>query len=413
MKQKKNANADRPESTRLWEEACKYIPGGTNTNSKRVSAFGGTQCYPAYIERAAGAYVVDIDGNRYIDYVAALAPIVLGYNHPKVNSAIASQLEKGILFSLPPIDELTLSKTLVDAIPCAEMVKLLKSGAEATSAAVRLARHYTRRELVLSCGYNGWHDWSACSQTFAGIPKSTRSLTKSFGFNDVSAAQRVFEQYGDAAACLVVTPAIYGRHPAPGFLEALREMCSRQGLVLVFDEIITGFRWSLGGAQETYGVTPDLATFAKGIANGMPLSALVGRADIMSLIEDNWVTSTYASESLSIVAALETIDSIKREKAIERIHDIARQLRNGLRDIGRAHGVEIDVGDDVPVVRFEFVAAEGEMTVQQDNFIKNCSDNGVLIRKDGPGFSLCPMAAVSDTDIQESLSVFEYATSCL
>jgi len=396
-------------SRALWEYARTVIPGGTNTISKRVTAFGGTDGYPAYIGSAHGCRVTDVDGNEYIDFVAGLAPIILGYCNERVDSRIARQLQDGILFSLPTHLEIELSDRLVDLVPCAEMVRLFKTGAEATSAAIRAARAVTGRDLVVSCGYSGWHDWWAVQNDVPGIPACAVSHTLTLEFDDTQGAIDTFESRGKAIGALIVTPAIYGSHPTPGFLETLRELADTNGTVLIFDEIITGFRWALGGAQEKYEVTPDLAAFAKGMANGMPIAALAGKRDVMSALSENWVTSTYASEALSIAAALETLSIIEEESVVPRLYAIAEMLRKGLRELASQHHLQIDVGDDVPVVRFSFAGAEGDCGIDQFAFIAECARRSVLIRADGVGYSLCPMMAHENEDVALALQAFDGA----
>ena len=261
--------------------------------------------------------------------------------------------------------------------------------------------------MVLCCGYHGWHDWYAVTRWPGGIPNPVASLTQSFEFDDLAAAQTLAKAHAGQIACLIVTPALYGRSPAPGFLQGLRELADDIGAVLIFDEIITGFRWALGGAQEKYGVIPDLAVFAKGMANGMPIAVLVGRTDIMAPLADIWITSTYASETLSIVAALETIAILRETDAIEQLHRTAEKIADGLAAISRRSDVELHISEPLPALRFEFNLPAKEQAQLNDLFIASCARNGVLVRRDGGGFSLCIMVAHAETDIKEALSVFD------
>jgi len=391
-----------------WKKANKSIPGGTNTISKRVDAFAGIGHFPAFAEKGEGAYLEDIDGNRYLDYIAALAPIIIGYNDKRINEKIVDQLSKGVLFSLPTLAEIELSELLIEVIPCAEMVKLLKTGAEANSAAIRAARLHTNRELILSCGYQGWHDWWVVNQSQSGIPEQEKHLTLTFDFNDLKQAERLVQENKGKVACIILTAALYGCHPEKGFLSGLRELADRNGIVLIFDEVITGFRWALGGAQSYYGITPDLATFGKAMANGMPLAALVGKHEIMQPLKNNWITSTYASEALSIVAAIETIKILKNTNTIEQLYSHAKRLRAGLKNISARNQIEINVNDLVPVVVFDFNNKKASEENFQDNFLARCADKGVLLRKEKKlGFSMCLMAALTEQDLDETLLVIE------
>lgn len=398
-----------PVSDALWQRALAVIPGGTHTNSKRVTTLLAPGEFPAYAVRGAGAHLYDADGRRFIDYIAALAPIVLGYGEPRVQARVAAQLADGVLFSLPHPAEVELAETLAAIIPCCDMSRLFKSGAEATSAAVRCARLATGREIILHCGYHGWHDWWTVTLSHAGIPAEVGHLTVGFDFNDLASFERVLAQHGDRAACIVMTPAAYGVEPAPGFLEHIRAAATRRGIVLVFDEIITGFRWALGGAQEKYGVTPDLGCFGKAMANGFPLSALTGRRELMAPLKDNWISTTYSSESLSIVAALETI-AILREGAIyPRLYTLAAQLDAGMQSAAKAAGIAIKSGAIVPGLHFAFPGDVAERARRIDGFVRACARDGVLVRRDATGISLCLMAALTAADIAQSLEVFTRA----
>ncbi len=300
-------------SKMLFARALEIIPGGTNTNAKRVYNLLDVENFPAYIERGDGAYVWDIDGNKYIDYIAALAPIIIGYNNPRINKKIKAQLEKGCLFSLPAPNEVELSEMLIEKIPCAEMVKIMKTGAEVTSAAIRAARLATGKDMILSSGYHGWHDWWAAKIGETGIPACYKNLIEDFEFNNYSQLEKLVDKHDGKIACIILTPASYGLEPRDNFLQKIRKLADKKKIVLIYDEIITGFRWATGGAQEKYGVIPDLAAFGKSMANGMPIAVLVGKKELMSPLKNNLVTSTFASEALSIAASIETIKIIEEE----------------------------------------------------------------------------------------------------
>lgn len=393
----------------LWTRASAVIPGGTCTFSKRVEAFADIDSFPSHVVAASGARVTDADGNVYLDYIAALAPIVLGYNEPRVQARIADQLGKVVLASLPPPEEIELAELITECIPSAEMVRFFKSGAEAVSAGVRTARTYTGRDFVLSCGYHGWHDWYAAVRQSDGIPVAVSNLTRSFAFNDIAAARALVDELGRSIACIVVTPALYGKHPAPGFLEGLRALADRIGAVLIFDEIITGFRWAVDGAQGYYGVAPDLSAFGKAMANGMPIAALAGQRDIMLALDRTWVTSTYASEALSIVAGLETIAILREGTVIPRLHAMAQQFVTGLAAVSKATKLAVTISQPLPALCFAIEPVSSNKSRFDSHFIRACARRGILIRRDETGFSLCLMAALTDDDIAHTLAVFEEA----
>ena len=279
-------------SNELYERALKTIPLASQTFSKSAMNFP-RGASPLFFERGQGAYVWDYDGNKYVDYVLGLMPIILGYCDPDVDEAIRNQLNNGIIFSLPSDLEVQLSEKLIELIPCAEMVRFSKNGSDVTSAAIRLARAHTGRDRIAVSGYHGWHDWYiGTTARNLGVPKSVQDLSSKFIFNDPDSLERLFktDPVGFAAVILEPTGAC---EPEDGFLERVRELCDQYGVVLVFDEIVTGFRVDMGGAQRKYGVTPDLATFGKAMANGMPISTIVGRREIMKLMDDIFFSGTF------------------------------------------------------------------------------------------------------------------------
>lgn len=300
-------------SRRVFERASKVIPTGANTFSKSHLQFP-SEGSPLYASHGDGAYIFDVDGNRYVDLVNALLPCVLGYRDPDVDFAVRSQLDNGVVLSLATEMEVELAETLCRLIPCAEMVKFGKTGTDVTTAAVRLARAYTKRDAVLVAGYHGWGDWSmAITDRLGGIPVQT-AIASQLAKAWQPWTDKPFP-YPDKVAAIVVEP------DTPDHLEWLREYCSKWGIVLIFDEIRTGFRYDLGGAQKLFGVTPDLACFGKAMANGMPISALVGKREIMKRMEtpDVYYSGTFFGETLSIAAALATIKKLETEPVIDRL----------------------------------------------------------------------------------------------
>jgi glutamate-1-semialdehyde 2,1-aminomutase len=395
-------------SKKLFDHALEIIPGGTNTNAKRVYNLLDVENFPAYIERGDGAYLWDIDGNKYIDYIAALAPINIGYNNSRIKAKIKEQLEKGSLFSLPSPNEVKLSEMLIEKIPCAEMVKIMKTGAEVTSAAIRAARLATGKDMILSSGYHGWHDWWAAKIGEKGIPDCYKDLIHDFEFNNFAQLENLVQKYNEQIACIILTPASYGVEPKNNFLQKIRRLSDKKGIVLIYDEIITGFRWAMGGAQEKYGAIPDLAAFGKSMANGMPISVLAGKKELMTPLKNNLITSTFASEALSIAASIETIKIIEEENIIQRLYDISEKLRVGISEICQRQNFEIDIMDLTPAVKFEFFIDDAvKKKILTLEFIKQCASNGILVRQDGTGISLCVMAALLDTDIDYTLNIFE------
>lgn len=324
----RTARLDVRRSNELFESARKVIPLASQTFSKSHQQWvrGAS---PLFGDRGFGCRIVDIDGNAYIDYVLALMPVVLGYCDPDVDDAIRKQLGKGIIFSLSSPLEYELAQRLTSLIPAAEMVRFGKNGSDATSAAVRLARAYTGRDRIVVCGgYHGWHDWYIGTTTRnLGVPKAVAELSQTIPFNDLDRLATALANEPGKIAAVIVEPA-GGASPAPGYLEAVRKLTADTGTVLIFDEIITGFRIHLGGAQAYYGVTPDLACFGKSMANGMPISAVVGRGEIMKKMEDIFFSGTFGGEALSLAASIATIDKLQRENVVARVWNRGTQLRD-------------------------------------------------------------------------------------
>lgn len=298
-------------SHQWFDEAQSLIPTASQTFSKSHLAYPD-KVSPLFIESASGCRVLDPDGNEYIDLVSGLLAISLGYQDADVDAAVVKQMQRGITFSLPHRLEYEVAERLVEHVPCAEQVRFGKNGTDVTSAAIRLARAYTGRERVAMCGYHGWQDWSiGTTSRDLGVPKSTAELTTLFSYNDLSSLENLFDQYPDQIAAVVMEPMTFD-WPDQGYLAAVKSLVDSRGALLIFDEMITGFRFSMGGAQSYFGVTPDLATFGKGMANGHPLSALVGRKEIMALMDRIFYSGTFGGETLSLAAAKATIDKMAR-----------------------------------------------------------------------------------------------------
>ncbi len=327
------------QSEELLERASRVIPLGTQTFSKSRTQFPHGVS-PYYIVGGKGARVVDADGNTYLDFISALNAITLGYADADVDGAVRDQLDEGVLFSLPHPIEIEVAEAIRDMVPCAEMVRFGKNGSDATTAAIRIARAATGRDRVAVCGYHGWHDWYIGATTRnKGVPEVVQGLTHHFPYNDIDALHGLFQQHPGEIAAVIIEP-MNLIEPADGYLSGLAELVRHEGAVLVFDEVITGFRYSLGGAQELFGVTPDLATFGKGLGNGMPISAVTGRAELMRETEEIFFSTTFAGETLSLAAAIAVIDKMRREPVIETLWRTGQRLAEGVRD--RVRSLDLD-----------------------------------------------------------------------
>ena len=326
-------------SNQMFSRALETIPLASQTFSKSHQQWVRGAA-PLFLESGLGCRVRDCDGNVYIDYLQGLMSNVLGYRDPDVDEAVRHQLENGISFSLATTLEAELAERLVRLIPCAEMVRFGKNGSDATTAAVRLARAHTGRDKVAVCGYHGWHDWYiGTTSRKLGVPAAVQALSVAFSTNDADALETLLDAEPDAFAAVVLEPAGVAP-PAPGFLQRLRAVTERHGVLLIFDEIVTGFRVAMGGAQAHYGVTPDLAAFGKAMANGMPISAVVGRAEIMKRMEDIFFSATFGGETLSIAAAIATLDKLEREGVAERLRARGEALIAASNAIFARHGLD-------------------------------------------------------------------------
>lgn len=312
-------------STEFLVKAESLIPLGSQTFSKSRTQYP-LGISPLYIHKSKGCHTWDIDGNRYIDLVSSLASVTLGYQDAGVDRAVRKQLKSGTIFSLPGKIEFEVAERIVDLVPSAEQVRFGKNGSDATSAAIRLARAFTGRSVVAVCGYHGWQDWyiGATSRN-KGIPKSVSELTKTFLFNNFKSIEDIFAQYPGEVAAVILEP-MNSTWPEPNFLENIRKLCTKNGAVLIFDEVISGFRFAKGGAQEIFGVTPDLTTLGKGLANGFPLSAVAGKKEIMQEMNEIFFSGTFGGELLSLAAANEVLIRHQRDEIIPKLNEAGTLL---------------------------------------------------------------------------------------
>src|SRR6201996_3409358 len=340
MPNKINFNNNYPEITqsdKLYQRALKVQKPVTQTLAKGPGQFTKGVA-PKYLVKGKGSHVWDVDGNEYIDYNSAIGPISLGYAYPAVDNAIKQQLEDGITFSLMHPLEVELSELIQEVIPNAEAVKISKTGADVCSAAIRVARAFTGREKVFCCGYHGWHDWYiGITSRNAGIPEAIQDMTYTFEYNDIESIKAALDE---TVAALILEPFIF-EAPKPGFLQELAEICKKNGTLLIFDETWTGFRISLGGAQEYFDVKADLAVFSKACANGMPIALLTGRADVMELFNSEVFSyTTFGGEALSLAACIATINELIDKKVPEYLDTKGALLKDGYNQLAIELGMD-------------------------------------------------------------------------
>lgn len=343
-------------SQTLFDRAQTLIPGGVNSPVRAFQSVGGT---PFFVQRADGPYLFDVDGNRYIDYVGSWGPMIVGHNHPRVREAVARAIEDGLSFGAPCPAELTMAETITRLVPSCEMVRMVNSGTEATLSAIRLARGATGRSRIVKfegC-YHGHGDSFLVKAgsgmltlgvpTSPGVPVGLSELTSTVGYNDFDGATRLFEQLGSEIAAVIIEPVVGNANclpPRPGYLQHLRALCTQYGALLIFDEVMTGFRVALGGAQALYGVTPDLTTFGKIIGGGMPVGAYGGRRDLMTQIAPSgpiYQAGTLSGNPVAMAAGLAMLELIQAPGFHQQLAATTAVLCDGLESAAQAAGVAL------------------------------------------------------------------------
>jgi glutamate-1-semialdehyde-2,1-aminomutase len=369
-------------SLALFGEAKQISPGGVMGIRRPYNFIEGE--YPIYLSHGYGSHIVDVDGNDYIDMLCAYGPIILGYSEPEINQAVIEQMEKGFCFSLVQPVQNELIKRLIKLIPSAEMVILVKTGSDATGVAIRLARGYSGKDKILRCGYHGWHDW--CVEVKGGVPKAISDLTLDFPYGDLDKLEKLLKEHKGEVAGIIVTPvghplALPVSAPPDGYLEGVRALADQYDAVLIFDEIRSGFRVAMGGAQERYGVTPDLSTFGKALANGYPISACAGKAEIMKEAEEHvFISSTFYPNSLEMVAAMKCLDILEREKVIDAIWERGDKFLNSLREIVERSGVPATVSGIPPMPFLTFDKTDQKYKERRVRFYTETIRRGLFIQ---------------------------------
>ena len=323
-----------------FREALKLIPWGTQTNAKRPYAdFDETM--PKFIVRGKGCRIWDMEGKEYIDFRLALGPITLGYCYDEVDRAVKAQMEKGVLFSMASPLELELAQILHEVVPNAEMVRFMKTGEDANLSNVRIARAHTKRDMILTSGYHGYPDWFAVEESPRnGVPAMLRDYVKVIPWGDSETAEKLIRQYHERIACVISIPYDMNEDISGSYIKHLRSLTREYGIILILDEVWTGFRLALGGAQEFFGVDADLASYAKAMANGYPISTYVGKKEFLSELNHFKMTTTYAGETLSIAAAIATLNIMRREPVHEHLRKMGKRLMDGFNVIAKDAGIE-------------------------------------------------------------------------
>ncbi len=390
---------DTTRSAQMFEAACKPIPGGINSTAR--ATWSGWDPYPLFVESGKGSRLTDVDGNEYIDYLLGLGPMLLGHRPPRVTQAVVDFIrERGTIFALPTEDEARLAQKIIAAVPCVEQVRLCNTGTEAVMYATRLARAFTGRNKVIRFEgmYHGFSDaiyWSKHPDIAKagpdahpvpvpqgpGLPTGVEENLIILPWNDADALADAIRREGDAIAAVITEPVMCNTGcilPEPGYLEAMRALTARHGIVLLFDEVITGFRLGLGGAQARLGVTPDLAVFAKGIGGGFPVAACGGRAEIMALVAEGRVSmaGTYSANGIAIAAANAALDELATPGVFDKLDAVAGELRTGLAKVLDDAGLPAHVVGIGPLMQVWFTRQpihnyrDAERHADQDLFRK-------------------------------------------
>lgn len=355
-----NSNSAVASSQQRYRRAKEIIPGGTQLLSKRPELYAPDQ-WPPYYRSASGCHIVDLDGNTFLDMSSmGIGTCLLGYADADVTAAVVERVRNGSMSTLNPPDEVRLAEMLIELHPWAQQVRFARTGGEAMTVAIRLARAATGRDLVAFCGYHGWHDWYLAANRCAGgpednlqghllpglspngVPSQLAGTALPFAYNNLESLDKIIRDCGRNLAAIVLEPT-RNFNPQPGFLEGVRERSDSTGAVLVVDEITVGWRLALGGAHLRYGLHPDIAVYAKTLGNGHPMAAIVGRAHVMQAAQDSFISSTYWTEGVGPAAALATVQKMRTHDVPSHLDRIGRQLQEGLQHTAKRHGVPLRV----------------------------------------------------------------------
>lgn len=377
----------------LYRYARTRIPGGTQLLSKRPEMFLPND-WPSYYDRAKGARVWDLDGREYIDMsYNGIGACVLGAADPDVDAAVKMVIDKGSMSTLNSPEEVHLADLLCEIHPWAEMVRFARSGGEAAAMSVRIARAATGRDRIAFCGYHGWHDWYLAANLAEdaalnghllpglaprGVPRGLTGTALPFRYNHLSELEAILQKHPGEIAAVVIEP-VRSNMPEHGFLEGVRQAAHRAGAVLIFDEITSAFRLNTGGAHMLFGTEPDIAIFAKAMSNGFPMSAVIGRRDVMESAQSTFISSTYFTERIGPAAAIATIRKHRQYNVADRLCELGNLVQDGWRRIAANVGIQIDAGGIPPLSHFSFEGPDAQLA--HTVFTKLMLEHGFLAGK--------------------------------
>lgn len=402
----KKLTLDRTEA--LFEEAKSLIPGGVLGIRRPYNFVPGE--FPVFFEEGKGSHVYDVDGNEYIDYLCAYGPIIIGNREEEIDNVVIEQIrDKGFCFSLTQRYQNELAKKMNEHIPCAEMSLFVTTGSDATTCAIRLSRSYTGKTKILRCGYHGWHDW--CVEVKGGVPEKLYEDVQRFPYNDLESLEKMLIANENDTAAVIMTPLGHPladdiTEPQKGFLQGVKDLAKKHGAVLIFDEIRTGFRVSMGGAQKYYGVTPDLAVFGKAMANGYPIGAVTGKAEIMKEGESNvFISSTFFPNSLSYVAALKTIEILERDNILGQIWEKGTWFIDQVTFLCTKYKVGAKISGIPPMIFITFEKDSGKIyKKRRTDFYTQLIRRGIFLQPFHHGY-IC--ARHSREDLQKTIKAIE------
>ncbi len=400
MKNPEKLNITR--SLELFNEAKKLVPGGVLGARKPSDFIEGE--YPIFLEYGKGAHLTDVDGNEFIDFLCGYGPIILGYREEEVDEAVIRQLrDKGLCFTLTQPYQNQLAQRLSELVPCSEMSIFLKTGSDGTTASIRIARAYTNRIKVMRCGYHGWHDWSV--EMKGGIPQKLYEDVYEFRYNHLDQLEDLMKKHGDQTAAIIMTPFGHPNHqkmeePELGFLEGVRDIATRYGAVLIFDEVRTNFRLSMGGAQELYGVTPDLSVLGKGMANGYAISAVTGNVQtMMAAASKLFISSTFFPNSDGYVAALKTIEILERDHVLDTIWEKGGRFLKRVQAIIDKYDAGAELTGVAPMFYITFKKDQADTYKgRRDDFYTQLIRKGIFLHPHHHGY-ICHRHTEEDLDL--------------
>ena len=393
-------------SNGFLKRAEHLIPAQSQTFSKAHYSYV-SGIYPTYLKYGKGSHVFDVDDNEYIDYVLGLGPVILGYCYKLVDDAIKKQLENGISFSMPHYLEVEFSEKLQKIVPGSEIVRFAKTGSDAVTACVRAARAYTGKDHILYTGHGGvWHDWfTTITSRNEGVPKFNQELIHLFKYNDLEDVKNTFKKFGGKVAAIIMEP-IWLDYPDENYLQELKELAHKNNALLIFDEVLTGFRLANGGAQELFGIEADMVAFGKAIGNGAPLAAITGKEEYMKKFNDVFYSTTYGGETLSLAAGMAVVNEFLTKDIVSHCWNIGQMLKNGIEKIGKETGINIKWNGTPVRGAITFSEINGiSANLQKSVFLQECIKNNIMF---GPGETLICYSH-SKKDVEKTLEVCKNA----